>query len=277
MPLISAAIAFAGLSIAAYQVKQANNIQSATVFAMVSEPLKEERARWFDQYIRGQGSSAGTVRIGDDWCPLSSDPYWNEDADVNRSEASELMERAVRMGVPLTGLDARCTFLRDLQLSGAALRGSDFSSAVLNGSDLEYADFRGATQYGPTLLGASQMEEVVLHYADLAHADVTDANLYRAHLERADLTNADMRCAYLVGAKLWQANLFGANLRCANLKGADLRRVRGLTQEKLEAACTATDTKVDEPFVVGVCRCTANNLMQARAPRGKHAKCTASE
>ena len=90
--------------------------------------------------------------------------------------------------------------------------------------------------------------------ADLAGADLTDANLSYANLRGADLTGADLIRANLRGACLYGANLIVANLRGANLRGANLivanlrgANLRGanLTHATLIGA-NLTDTILDE-------------------------------
>ena len=58
--------------------------------------------------------------------------------------------------------------------------------------------------------------------ADLAYADLQDANLRAANLVDANLAYADLRDANLSVANLVDANLRGADLQDANLRGADL-------------------------------------------------------
>ena len=60
-------------------------------------------------------------------------------------------------------------------------------------------------------------------FANLANADLRDAQLIAVNLEGANLTEADLQGANLAGADLRGANLTGANLAGANLRGGNLQ------------------------------------------------------
>ncbi len=78
----------------------------------------------------------------------------------------------------------------------------------LSGADLSKADLRRAHLSG----------------ADLSKADLRRAHLSGADLRRTDLRRADLRRAHLRRAHLRRAHLRRAHLRRAHLSGADLRR-----------------------------------------------------
>ena len=73
----------------------------------------------------------------------------------------------------------------------------------------------------PDLAGAN-LTGANLFRANLTGADLTGANLFRANLTGADLTGANLTGADLTGANLAGADLAGANLTGANLTGANL-------------------------------------------------------
>ena len=76
---------------------------------------------------------------------------------------------------------------------------------------------------------------------DLAHTNLSRADLFGANLRVANLRNANLSGADLGGAKLRGANLSNANLSGANLGFADLGRARlkGITARNLRACPSA--------------------------------------
>jgi len=81
-------------------------------------------------------------------------------------------------------------------------------------ADLAYADLTHVDLYRANLTDA------VLTNASLLVADLTDADLYRANLTDAVLTNASLLVANLTDAILYRANLTDANLTNAILTDA---------------------------------------------------------
>ena len=110
--------------------------------------------------------------------------------------------------------------LSDHDLTGATLVALDLSRAALHGTDLSGADLSAAS----------------LTYADLSEAQLTDARLVAADLSQADLSDADLRGADLRGADLSQADLSRADLTDADLRAADL------TEAHLDGARGANGT-----------------------------------
>ena len=99
---------------------------------------------------------------------------------------------------------------------------SRWSGAVVFTADIEADESASAS----IKLGLA-VKVAVKARANLARADLSDANLRGADLSGADLSDANLRGANLRGAYLSDANLRGANLRGAylsdaNLSGADL-------------------------------------------------------
>jgi len=100
-----------------------------------------------------------------------------------------------------------------------ALTGANLSGANVSSAD-EISLGCGLTCYYPG-------QVVSLRGADLAFANLTNAQLYRAdlrdaNLRGANLGDADLRGAFLEGANLGDANLLGTNLSGASLKDANL-------------------------------------------------------
>ena len=81
---------------------------------------------------------------------------------------------------------------------------------------------------------------------DLAHTNLSRAELFGANLRGANLRNANLSGADLVAAKLSRSNLSGANLSNANLSAANLgfadlgrARLKGITARNLRACPSA--------------------------------------
>ena len=88
----------------------------------------------------------------------------------------------------------------------------------------EYASYRDAVEKFRADLAGADLADADLAGAHLAGADLTDADLAGAHLAGADLTGADLTDADLTGADLAGAHLVRANLTDADLAGAHLVR-----------------------------------------------------
>jgi uncharacterized protein YjbI with pentapeptide repeats len=180
----------------------------------------------------------------------TSSPSVNEapEFDPVRSE----LDKRLRDGAALAGLELRSADLSGLVLRHAKLGGLDLSLANLSSADLTSADLTrtkldGARLDGAKLDGAilarASFEGASLERASLRDVQARECNLVEAQLSGCDLTGADLRRAKLVGAKLvgaqgtklnglesdWtgadlgDAKLDGANLRGAVLKRASLR------------------------------------------------------
>ncbi|NUO53068.1 MAG: DUF2169 domain-containing protein, partial [Polyangiaceae bacterium] len=121
---------------------------------------------------------------------------------VHLGEMRVEVERRVREGESLVGLD-----LSDVDLSGF-----DLSGQRLSGVRFDRANLRAARLRGVDLSGAS------LEGADATEADFDDAILERTNFVSATLTKASMRRVFLTDA----------NLTTANLKGAQLDQASGL-------------------------------------------------
>jgi Pentapeptide repeats (8 copies) len=72
-------------------------------------------------------------------------------------------------------------------------------------------------------LTGAHLEHAYLAHAYLEHADLTGAHLEHADLTVADLTSADLTSAHLTSADLTAAHLRSADLTSAHLTGANLR------------------------------------------------------
>ena len=129
--------------------------------------------------------------------------------------------------------------LRNAQLSGSFLAGSNLARAQMQGADLTGAQLEGADLTGAQLQGAvlvrAQLQGANLVQAQFQGADLTGAQLQDAVLKGAQLQGANLRIANIRRAYLRNANLQGAVLRAAQLEGADLTEAQ-LKGAVLEAA-----------------------------------------
>jgi len=111
----------------------------------------------------------------------------------------------------LSDTDLHEYYLRDVNLSGANLKGANLSKTDLRDANLRKADLRGANLLKANLTLADLSE------ADLREAILVEANLRLVRLFKADLSMANLRKAYIYNANLQWANLFTAKLDEANL------------------------------------------------------------
>ncbi len=109
---------------------------------------------------------------------------------VHKGETRMEVERRIREGETLAGLD-----LSDLDLSGF-----DFSGKSLVGCRFDRGNLRRCRLRGADLSGAS------LEGADLSETELDDAKLERTNLVSAKLTGASLRSAFLTDANLTTAD-----------------------------------------------------------------------
>ena len=119
---------------------------------------------------------------------------------------ADVLERAVRDGV---------------NLSGADLRGQDLSRRSLASARLECADLAGANLTHADLSRAV-LEEANLSGATLRHTHLEETNFRRAHAESADFGSASGREPDFMEANLVRADLSGAHLPSAVFIRANL-------------------------------------------------------
>lgn len=120
----------------------------------------------------------------------------------------------------------RCSFLGEIDLSGACLDGVEATDATWNGGKLGAARFRRARFtramfVGADLTGAdfrlASAAGVLFDNCRLVGADFAAADLHGAQMHRADATAASFRGANLYGCNLTDAALAGCDLAGANL------------------------------------------------------------
>jgi uncharacterized protein YjbI with pentapeptide repeats len=120
-----------------------------------------------------------------------------------------------------------CLLLAALALPAAGCGGGEQGPASTSGSDTTPrrgfdAVVRGCRIEPDTQCPAADLIGVNLSYADLNHANLSDADLWRAVLNHANLSHADLRAARLADARLRHANLSGADLENADVRDARL-------------------------------------------------------
>ncbi|NED91194.1 pentapeptide repeat-containing protein [Streptomyces sp. SID11233] len=142
----------------------------------------------------------------------------------------------------LDGWNLVCVHGRDLDLSGADLRGAALAHADLRGADLSGADLRGADLERADLRGA-RLDGADLRGAVLKRTNLIESGLREADLRRADLSHSDFRGAVLDraalrGAEVWSAFVGHASMKDAYLDGVDMSRAdeRGRTATDADAA-----------------------------------------
>lgn len=105
--------------------------------------------------------------------------------------------------------------------------------------------------------------------ADLTNTCVKEKDLHGANFDGANATLMCMSFANFTGASFRGTELSGANLAHAKLDGADmtgaktaitsflgtdLRKVKGLTQDQVNAACGDAQTKLPPGLTVHICK-----------------------
>ena len=100
---------------------------------------------------------------------------------------------------------------------------------------------RPDVQMAMTTIGARRHTRRGSDRLNLSETDLRGVHLPGAHLERVDLSGTRLDGAVLINAHLEQADLSGTNL-----SGADLRGAQGLSSAQLDAAITASSTKLPE-------------------------------
>ena len=121
--------------------------------------------------------------------------------------------------------------LKDANLTGAVVTGTDFSFTTLHGFTKEQLYSTASYQEKDLReigLGSSDLSDWNLSGQNLTRATIdystlTNANLAVANLTRADLRGSILTSANLVGANLTNASFDRSTLTNANLTGANLR------------------------------------------------------
>jgi uncharacterized protein YjbI with pentapeptide repeats len=161
-------------------------------------------------------------------------------------QTGENGKQALPIGLDVRGADLSAVDLSALPLAGlraglsldesrhATIEQSKAAAANLTRADLSYAQVQRA-HLSWVLLHETVLVETHLEGADLGKASLKQAILAGTHLEGADLTKAHMEGATLLEAHLEGASLRGAFLESANLFEAHLAGV-GLMEAHLEGA-----------------------------------------
>ncbi len=158
---------------------------------------------------------------------------------VDYGEMRVEVERRIREGESLAGLDLSDVDLSGFDLSGQKLAGSRLDRAVLKRCRMRGIDLTGASLEGADLSEA-ELDDAMLERTNLVSAKLTGASLRGAFLTDANLTTCDLRRANLDQASgqrtmVCRARLDGASLCGARLDGADLTEAQ-LDGARLEGA-----------------------------------------
>ncbi len=193
-------------------------------------------------------------------------PLDEEDAQKVRAD----VEEALRNGESLARRD-----LSGVDLSGIDFRGVDLSEAFLESANLEGCRFDGANLFRAVLAHArakgaifrgARLEEANFGCADVSEADfsgetivrrvqffranLTGANLERAHLDGADFTEAKLQRTKLVGCKAEELMFNKISLAGADLSGSVLEKCNFF-----DVDCTKTNftaAKLDQSVFLDV-------------------------
>lgn len=108
-------------------------------------------------------------------------------------------------------------------------------------------------------LSGADLTNTCVKARDLHGANFDDANATLMCMSYANFTGASFRSTNLDAANLAHARMDGADLTGAkttitSFLGTDLRRVKGLTQAQLDAACGDAQTQVPPGLHVHVCK-----------------------
>ncbi|GGZ65900.1 pentapeptide repeat-containing protein [Paraglaciecola chathamensis] len=132
--------------------------------------------------------------------------------------------------VDLLAANLRGAVLSGVDLRGANLKGTDLSGAEFIRSKLSGADFTGANVNGANFSG-SFMSGVELNNRHISEADFTRSDLSNARFDvseifRSRFTQAYMKGVHFRASKLYNVSFEGAILTDANLHGASLFQTR---------------------------------------------------
>ncbi len=116
---------------------------------------------------------------------------------------------------------------------GCNLSGANLANTCVKEKNLRGANFDGAD--------ASLM--------CMSFADFTNASF-----RGTDLGAANMAGARMAGARMDGADMTGAKTSITSFLGTDLRKVKGLTQAQLDAACSDAATKLPPGLKIKTCQ-----------------------
>ncbi len=174
-------------------------VRRHTAFLFTTQATGLERAAHIEEPVESERKA---VRVNEH---LESLKLGKERWNRWRQENPEIQPR-------LIGCDLRGLILKEMDLRGVHLNGSNLAQADLFGSDLSGADLRGAN------LSRVHAAYVNLGGADLSGADLRGSFLVKASLKGARLWGANLAEALLKNTSLERADLAGAHLNFAHLK-----------------------------------------------------------
>ena len=229
-------LAVVGITITWYQATVNRGVRQATLFALASERLVAAR-------------DLATEACLEEPKPLQEECLAEPPEESNVGQLRVLEEMAA-LGVSMARIDARLTYLHNVNLPDAYL-----SAAVFRSTNLNIANLSGS----------------YLRFASFANADLSYAVLADADLVYSDFSGADLRCADLSGARFvgmrrprltrvafrvhhnrFPINLTDASLIDADLSNTSLKGIYGLKQSQLDEAC-GDNVALDPGFSIKPC------------------------
>jgi uncharacterized protein YjbI with pentapeptide repeats len=148
----------------------------------------------------------------------------------------------------------RLTFLLAILIAALcgtpALAADSAAVAKIHGGIVDCAgcDLRGAD------LTNTCVKEHDLHGANFDGANATLMCMSFANFTNASFRGTELSGANLAGAKMDGADMTGAKTSITSFLGTDLRRVKGLTQKQLDAACGDAKTRLPPGLRVHTCQ-----------------------
>ena len=137
---------------------------------------------------------------------------------------SQVKEKAVLVGVDLSGMD----------LSNIVLTGAQMDRVILEGTKLHDAKLRGVQMPNARLKGA-EFHDAGCSKANFTGAEVAGTKFIGTTLVKAELENLKhMSHTDFTGANMQQAKLKGCELSGGIWKNADMFRIEGLNEDQIE-------------------------------------------
>lgn len=149
-------------------------------------------------------------------------------AELTRDDLIEHLRNGISLehvdlrGLDLRGIDFAKANLKWANLAECRLQGSRFTLAQMAHANLEEADLTGCNLSEVDLSDAN-LRKAVLYEANLANAKLVNAILRSADLSQADFTNVDLAKADLQRAKCGTTDFRNAVLTDADFRNAFLR------------------------------------------------------
>ena len=140
-------------------------------------------------------------------------------------------------GAQLRGVNLENVRLDNANFSGAMLWEANFSNMLMRRVNLSGAKLRGAI-FSNIDLEDSNLSSAYLHRAEFSDTSLFDTNLSHSDLHRAKFSNTSLLDANLSHSDLHRAKFSNTSLLGTNLSHSNMSMVTGLTQHGLDLADT---------------------------------------